>query len=64
MSKAFAPVAVRAWRTAAQALGWRPDDFWNATPREWRSALADEGEPGADRATLEALMARFPDGRG
>ena len=26
---------------AAQWLGWRPDEFWEATPVELRTALSD-----------------------
>jgi len=47
---------------AARLLGWRPDDFWAATPAELASALGHEsmGEAVAGEE-LERLMARFPD---
>jgi hypothetical protein len=44
-------------------LGWRPDDFWNATPAELASilsALTPEGDA-ADGAMLSQLMELFPD---
>jgi uncharacterized phage protein (TIGR02216 family) len=48
---------------AARLLGWRPGEFWAATPAELASAL------GLDEAAIEPvagdelarLMARFPD---
>ena len=50
----------------ARGLGWRPDEFWNATPADvaavlgtWRDAAA---EAGVDRAGLAAMMEQFPDG--
>lgn len=48
----------------ALLLGWRPDDFWNATPAELATILAaysPEGEA-ANGATLTELMELFPDG--
>lgn len=50
---------------AAQALlGWRPGDFWEATPADMMRALGGVVEAGgepADRATLGALLAQYPD---
>lgn len=44
-------------------LGWRPDEFWNATPAEF--ALALQAPAGADdrpdAQTIEMLRRRFPD---
>lgn len=48
-------------------LGWTPEAFWKATPREVAAALAGLGMrpgPGAGRLArpgLAALMRRFPD---
>lgn len=48
-------------------LGWSPDSFWRATPRELAAVLAGlKGSNTRDlrplaRAGLEALMQRFPD---
>lgn len=58
----FAEAARSAWPIAARLLGWRPDDFWNATPAELAGALAEPmgvGSPARDQ--IEALMTRFPD---
>ena len=37
----FANASPRWWSMAAQWLGWRPDEFWKATPIELRTALSD-----------------------
>jgi len=50
---------------AGAALGWRPDEFWGATPAELAAvlrAIVGEGEEGVSAAELERLMAVFPDG--
>jgi uncharacterized phage protein (TIGR02216 family) len=47
---------------AARVLGWRPDEFWNATPAELAGVLADEQFEPVAGVELERLMARFPDG--
>lgn len=45
---------------AARVLGWRPQEFWDATPAELSAALGlEEGAaatPGFDRSTLERMM--------
>jgi len=50
----------------ASVAGWRPEDFWNATPAEVRAVLAgwvDAGsDAGFDGTALAALMEQFPDG--
>nr|WP_209023258.1 phage tail assembly chaperone [Sphingomonas jejuensis] len=47
---------------AAVALGWRPDEFWRATPAEL-AAIRDMLRPPADAPVdLPALMEMFPDG--
>jgi hypothetical protein len=60
----FATAARGAARVGAQ-LGWRPDDFWAATPADLRLALGldDAGGPGADSALLTRLLEAFPDER-
>lgn len=59
----FAEAARRAAFFAASLLGWRPSEFWAATPAELVTALgldAGAGDPaGAD--LLRRLMERFPD---
>lgn len=49
---------------AAQLLGWRPDEFWRATPTE---LIASINQPAGQTAVcspndLQTLMKRFPDG--
>jgi uncharacterized phage protein (TIGR02216 family) len=43
---------------AARQLGWRPDEFWRATPSELSTALGPvaSAPPSLDRATLQRLM--------
>lgn len=53
-----------ALRLALGVIGWPPDTFWRATPRELAAAL--EGRLGrigapADRGALDRLMAAYPD---
>ena len=59
----FAEAARAAARVAAALAGWRPDDFWSATPADLRTALgldlADEA-PG-DTPLLTRLLEAFPD---
>nr|WP_082665345.1 phage tail assembly chaperone [Sphingopyxis sp. H115] len=50
----------------ARVAGWRPDEFWTATPADVRAVLggwveADDAA-GFDDAALAAMMERFPDG--
>ena len=50
---------------AARLLGWRPDEFWRATPAELAAVLrAMAGEDGAppSPSDLARLMEMFPDG--
>ena len=59
--------AVSASQLAGQTallLGWRPDDFWNATPAELATILAalSPTDAAADGATLSQMMELFPDG--
>ncbi len=57
----FAEAALAAWRAAVIALGWRPAEFWDATPQELLTALAavldDDREPRPlSRAELDRLL--------
>ena len=60
----FGTSAVRFCGAAALLLGWRPSEFWEATPAELAAAL-EPGEasdaPGAE--VVADLMRRFPDER-
>jgi uncharacterized phage protein (TIGR02216 family) len=44
-------------------LGWRPDEFWKATPQELAAVLCamTSGAP-ADPIDLRRLMEMYPDG--
>ena len=54
----FATALPRLAALAAQALGWAPDTFWNATPADLALALgsAEPAGEGMDRAQLSLLM--------
>lgn len=60
----FSEAAGRLAGLAGALLGWRPDEFWRATPAELgavlRAMLGPEEER-ATRADLARLMERFPD---
>ena len=60
----FAAAAARLAGLAGMLLGWRPDEFWKATPAELGAvlaALAPEEAP-ASACDLARLMEMFPDG--
>ncbi|MDQ3139478.1 MAG: phage tail assembly chaperone [Pseudomonadota bacterium] len=48
----------------AALLGWRPGEFWDATPAELALMLQPNAGHDAppDGATIEALRRLFPDG--
>ena len=60
------PAAIALAGVMARVAGWRPDEFWAATPADVRAVLAGwvdrEAEPCFDGAALAAMMERFPDG--
>lgn len=57
MSERFGPLASTLAGLAARALGWRPGEFWAATPAELHAALAlPAGENPLGRADLDRLM--------
>lgn len=63
----FAEAANRLAGLAGALFGWRPDDFWAATPAELAanfSALSDEDADVTPAAgpDLAQLMEQFPDG--
>jgi hypothetical protein len=50
---------------AGALLGWRPDEFWAATPAELGAVLAallPQEEAGLGAAELARLMEMYPDG--
>ncbi|MGN6497855.1 MAG: phage tail assembly chaperone, partial [Tsuneonella sp.] len=60
----FSASAVTFCSFAARALGWRPHEFWAATPAELAACLADPSAPPAamDRAQLNRLLEADRDG--
>lgn len=65
MTERFGEAALRACALAARALGWRPGEFWSATPAELAACLVDPTTPAAaplGRSDLERLMESDPDG--
>lgn len=61
----FGEAAARLCNAAGLLLGWRPLEFWNATPAELTLALQPPAMSGEapDAATIDALRERFPDER-
>lgn len=61
----FSEGAARLAGLAGALLGWRPGEFWDATPAEL-SAVVSALTPGGDAALAQADLARlkemFPDG--
>lgn len=60
----FADGARRLAGVAGLLFGWRPDDFWRATPDELATlfaALQGEAPAAVDGALLARLRERFPD---
>lgn len=64
----FADNARRLAGQAGLLLGWRPDEFWRATPDELGDALgalatlAPDGGAPPDHATFARLKEMHPDG--
>lgn len=57
----FGDSASRLSGAAALLLGWRPVEFWGATPAELAAALQADGTESPGRQELTELMRRFPD---
>ncbi|MGV7122243.1 phage tail assembly chaperone [Sphingopyxis sp. 550A] len=66
MDERFGPAALALAGVTARVLGWRPDDFWAATPADVAAVLAgwraEEEAGGVDRAGLAMMMEQCPDG--
>ena len=61
----FGDAAARLAAQTALTFGWRPDDFWNATPAELLGilqAVAGDAEAPPSPAEMQTLMTLFPDG--
>ncbi|PLK23913.1 phage tail assembly chaperone [Porphyrobacter sp. TH134] len=64
MTPGFSDAAARWCALAARLLGWRPAEFWNATPAELAMALAapdDATTPPPSRDTIARMMERDAD---
>ena len=60
----FSEGALRLAGLAGAVLGWRPEEFWGATPAELAAvlrALIGAEQPAAGADDLARLMAMFPD---
>lgn len=60
----FSNAAQRLAGIAGALLGWRPEEFWTATPAELAAVLAamTGGEVAASTDDLARLKEMFPDG--
>ena len=62
----FTAQAGRLAGLAGALAGWRPDEFWRATPEELAAVIAalsgEEGLPPLGAADLNRLKEMFPDG--
>lgn len=65
MTDLFGDAALRLAGLAAQALGWRPAEFWAATPAELVTALRPPEElsafPPPSREAIARMMERDAD---
>ncbi|MBA2467630.1 MAG: phage tail assembly chaperone [Sphingomonas sp.] len=63
MQGCFGVSAAELCGAATALLGWRPDDFWAATPAELALALEPlaGGADAPDKDAIEELRKRFPD---
>ena len=64
MNELFGVSANRLAGLAARLLGWRPGEFWEATPTELASALQVDDTVAIEGDEVSALRARFPDDEG
>jgi hypothetical protein len=55
--KTFAAGAARLAGLVPRALGWRPGEFWNATPAELAAIFASSEQPGGTPLTRGELAA-------
>lgn len=66
MNDTFGDAARRLNGIAAQFLGWRPNEFWGATPSELTIALRDPGKGesalGPSRHEITQMMERDSNG--
>lgn len=63
MNARFGPGALHLAGLSAQVLGWRPAEFWSATPAELAASLSPArtaASRGMSRAELNRLMEHQP----
>jgi uncharacterized phage protein (TIGR02216 family) len=61
----FTDAALKLCGLSALLLGWRPDEFWSATPAELEcvlTALVPQTEAPPDIDAIQKMMEQFPDG--
>jgi uncharacterized phage protein (TIGR02216 family) len=61
----FADAAMQLCGQSAVVLGWKPSEFWQATPAELGcvlNVLVGQNEVPPDRGDIQKLLKRFPDG--
>lgn len=61
----FSTASARLAGLAGALLGWRPEEFWSATPAELAAifeAMTDGAPTGASADDLARLKEMFPDG--
>ncbi|WP_114521033.1 phage tail assembly chaperone [Altererythrobacter sp. ZODW24] len=58
MNRTFGEGALQLAGLSARTLGWRPDEFWHATPAELAAILMPDAGDGAPlaRSEFEKLM--------
>ena len=57
MSGEISPGLLGLYAIAARLLGWKPAEFWAATPAELAAALSTPGAPASlDRHTFNKMM--------
>ncbi len=66
MNQGFGAAAQNWWSLSARLLGWRPQDFWQATPAELIASLRDPTDTakaaGPSRERIAEMMERDSNG--
>lgn len=59
MTARFADAAARWCSLSARLLGWRPTEFWNATPAELVMALSMPADPACPSPPSREMIAKM-----
>jgi hypothetical protein len=59
VNASFADAAARWCSLSARLLGWRPGEFWNATPAELAMALTEPADLATPSPPSRDLIARM-----